>query len=256
MIKKLKKIRFTKGEGYYNFYKDKNRLSDHLFFKVTKGTNIVHWMDDWSYSDIYIGDSKIYNLKASFPTAYYLLKKTGQNRKEMNEAIKNLRQITENITNFDEKTFEKLKPFLDILQNGYYAIYLGKIDIYDEHTEPFKTKTDLKGIENDEMHAGLFMQTENTENLDSERVRHYKEKIKSGLKPSATILDLSLKGFNHNMKIVLDGHHKIKAYYLLKKPVNCIIIENLNENLFRESIWGWGVYLIIQNLRHLSKIWR
>ena len=142
----------------------------------------------------------------------------------------------------DAEQIEIIKDFLNLFANGKYSINKNIINntdvfflksnqvIYGEHVP--QNERFFGGFYPDYRSNSepiLFSLT--NDKIDQNRVEHYCQLIKKGIKPTITTFQVcNLLTSDYSCEYVLDGHHKIEAYLKLKENMPIINILKLEES--------------------------
>ncbi|EKQ54752.1 MULTISPECIES: hypothetical protein [unclassified Clostridium] len=164
------------------------------------------------------------------PTCSLLIQLAEGREKVDSEVIKILNNIN-SIQNIEDG-FEKIKPILSLLDNGYYVLkeielvptdgegnFFWKLDgVSQNYNASADLYYDCKCV------AGVpkfMVPSQGMECYNKERVDYYRERIKNGEKLFGIAIEL--RGF---MALLIDGHHKATAAYLEGKNLSCITVIN------------------------------
>lgn len=127
-------------------------------------------------------------------------------------------------------TFEKIKPLLTILENGYYLLTRIEMLPTDGEGHYFWNLSTTKRTFNatsdvfykNHYSSGtpkFILPSQRMDCLNKERVDYYREQIKNGKK--MTGLAFYYEGF---MSTLLDGHHRATAAYIENERIDCLTI--------------------------------
>lgn len=135
-----------------------------------------------------------------------------------------------------EESFDGLKPFLKLLDDGEYEIKQEDMIPTDGENNYFwncALTEKYYHASADIYHNGMYiegrakflMPSQGTHCFDKDRVDYYREKIRNG--EELLGIALELRGF---IALLLDGHHKATASYLEGKKLKCLIIRCRDKN--------------------------
>ncbi|XID90383.1 hypothetical protein ACF3MZ_17740 [Paenibacillaceae bacterium WGS1546] len=211
--------------------------NDALLFRVNKGlgklsTRYGRDKNGDSYRFLLLDNKPLinsYGEEMYCPTCAKVLS-IGLGRENVNqsliETIKHSQDPGSDISN----TFEKIKPMLSILDNGYYLLTRIEMIPTDGEGNFFWNLSSSKKLYKAtadvyyKFHYSsgtpkFLLPSQSIQCLNKERVSHYVDQIKNG--KAMTGLAYYYEGF---MSTLLDGHHRATAAYLENKSVDCLTI--------------------------------
>lgn len=102
-----------------------------------------------------------------------------------------------------------------------------------------------------------YLATKPASEIDLERVKHFEEKIRSGERPFAIMLDASFYPEDINSEyFILDGHHKLQAYQNLNTQPPIAVISRIYKNSYElefdveklaELLYPWQIRHILEH---------
>lgn len=166
------------------------------------------------------------------PTCSVLIQLAEGREKVDSEVIKVLNNLN-SIQNIQDG-FEKIKPILSLLEDGYYVLkeielvptdgegnYFWKLDgdnqNYNASADLYYDCKFVAGV------PKFMVPSQGMECYNKERVDYYRERISRNDEKLFGIA-IELRGF---MALLIDGHHKATAAYLEEKTLSCITVINL-----------------------------
>lgn len=173
---------------------------------------------------------------------------------ERDKYTKNINDVL--IYGTDEIILEKIIDFLNLFNSGIYCVYTRELnlDYYKIHYDYYNV-TDTFYHNSYSMDYYNIMFTQPYKNISKERVDYYKDLIKSGYKPRVLIINHNnLGGFANDYiqtEFILDGHHKLLAYYELGIPCNfvCIVKESMEDEIYKKNLFNSYSYFLTEDLK-------
>ncbi|RYX85620.1 hypothetical protein EON83_04580 [bacterium] len=113
---------------------------------------------------------------------------------------------------------EQIAPLLHLLPNGSYrlsledSIHQGMLDWDGWQWQDEARMVSVKGYYPDWYDyepEGMFVATQSDSLLSDDRINFYLGEIENGARPALIVLGVK----NHHASFILDGHHKLMAYY-------------------------------------------
>ncbi|SFN03610.1 hypothetical protein SAMN05421594_0538 [Chryseobacterium oleae] len=149
-----------------------------------------------------------------------------------------------------------IEDFLNLFENGTYQVNLGKIP-YDNSNFYMSRTSAADENTNDQKFSGWFypfddfnyLYTLESKSIDPERTEYYIDLIKKGGRPKPVIF-YSLYHLDPMLScaFVLDGHHKIEAYTLLKMDIPAVFIVKDNNDYSSVSEIMHGAHDLLQDI--------
>lgn len=151
-----------------------------------------------------------------------------------------------------EDGFQKIKPILSLLEDGYYVLkeieliptdgegnYFWKLDgasqNYNASADLYYDCKCVAGV------PKFMVPSQGMECFNKERVDYYRKKIRNGEKLFGIAIEL--RGF---MTLLIDGHHKATAAYLEGKTLSCITV--INPYSYRYSNGEEGIHYLDKDI--------
>lgn len=199
----------------------------------------------------FLGNTSLVMTNSQYcPTCSVLIQLAEGREKVDSNVIKILNNIN-SIQNIEDG-FEKTKPILSLLEDGYYVLkeielvptdgegnYFWKLDGVSQN---YNASADLYYDCNCVTGLPKFMvPSQGMECYNKERVDYYRERIRKGEKLFGIAIEL--RGF---MALLIDGHHKATAAYLEGKTLSCITV--INPYLYRYSNGEEGIRYLDEDI--------
>ncbi|MDF2884840.1 MAG: hypothetical protein K0R54_5410 [Clostridiaceae bacterium] len=205
-----------------------------ILFKIKYGhgklkMRYVKDEDDDIKEAYFLGNTPLIMTNYEYCPTCSVLIQLAEGREKVDSEVINILNNINLIQNLDDG-FQKIKPILSLLEDGYYI--LKELDLIPtDGEENFFWKLDGTS-KNYNASADLYydckcvagmpkfmVPSQGTECYNKERVEYYRERIRSGEKLFGIAIEL--RGF---MTLLIDGHHKATASYLEGKTLSCITI--------------------------------
>lgn len=239
-----------------NFFHRKSEVSElqkinnaDILFKVKNGhgklkMKYVKDENDNMKEAYFLGNTPLVMTNSEYcPTCSVLIQLAEGREKVDSEVIEILNNIN-SIQNVEDG-FQKIKPILSLLEDGYYVLkeielvptdgegnFFWKLDGVSQN---YNASADL--YYDCKCFAGVpkfMVPSQGMECYNKERVDYYRERIKNGEKLFGIAIEL--RGF---IALLIDGHHKATAAYLEGKTLSCITV--INPYVYRYSNGEEGI---------------
>ena len=209
--------------------------NDELLFKVQNGLGKLNMryvkdMNNEIKVTYFLDDVPLVMANSEYCPTCSVMIQLAEGREKVD---KNVLEILDNINSVRnlKDGFEKIKPLLSLLDEGYYI--LKEVELiptdgegnyfWDLNNESknypasvpyyFTSEGSILGV------PKFMLPSQGTNSYDKERVEHYRKRIANGEKLFGIAIEL--RGF---MALLIDGHHKATAAYLEGKTLSCITI--------------------------------
>lgn len=209
--------------------------NDELLFEVKNGLGklnmrYVKGENDETKVTYFLGDTPLIMANSEYCPTCSVMIQLAEGREKVDKNILKILNNMNSIKNLND-SFEKIKPLLSLLDEGYYI--LKEVDLIPTDGEGnyfWNLNSQSKNYiasapyyfsrEGSIIEVPKFMlPSQGTNSYDKERVEYYRKRITNGEKLFGVAIEL--RGF---MALLIDGHHKATAAYLEGKTLSCITI--------------------------------
>lgn len=171
------------------------------------------------------------------PTCSGILHTGYSDRSSIEKWLKNIRETTQDVKQFNEETLEHFFPIFELFNPGVYSYGIVEYSSKDGYNgsfflELFGGRSSPNGLPwgNGQYGPRYLFPTQGKELIDEKVVEDYIHKIEKGARPFG--IAHYLDGF---LSLLLDGHHKATAYHRLGMEIPCLTFQRINPYVNRED---------------------
>lgn len=222
-----------------------NQPSPRHQYQITQGQNIIRLIHDDFSNALLIQRPVAMNWPDCHGSIgeYYAVSNYHETQRELLSET-----LNQALASGDSETiFDRIRPFLELFENGDYTVNLQKIPLKSSY---FAFDVDNKELPNRNRDFALnfyhwsegevYLGTRPESTFNPERIAYYEQQLLQGKRPKALVYTVYLShhqyGYPHYY--ILDGHHKLQAYQKLNiaPELVCICGEETKPEMSKEML--------------------